>query len=133
MSWRKYQNELMVAGALVIMIGTYTYKHNQAISQVKQSQNTKATLNEMKEVVALKKIWANKQTNKQVKNLQELIPASKTKWVKKGKKLTVSYDNLNANELNKLTKTILNMPVEVRLLDIKKLASNYNVEFKCKW
>jgi len=133
MSWRKYQNELIVVGAFVIMLGTYAYKHNQATKQAQQAQGTKATLNEMKEVIALKKIWADKKTTKKVLQLKSLIPESKTKWVKKGKKLTVDYTGLSSNELNNLTKTILNMPVEISLLNIKKRASNYNVEFKCKW
>jgi hypothetical protein len=133
MSWKRYQNELIALGAFVVMLGAYAYKHNQVTSQAKEVQRVQNSLGEIKEVIALKKVWANKKTTKKIVALQTLIPASKVKWSKKGKKVTATYAGLSSNELNKLTTKILNLPVEVRLLDIKKTGSTYNVEFKCKW
>jgi len=133
MSWKRYQNELIALGAFVVMLGAYAYKHNQGTSQVQEVQRVQSSLGELKEVIALKKIWADKKTTKKVASLQTLIPASKVKWSKKSKKVTATYTGLSSNELNKLITKILNLPVEVRLLDIKKTGSTYNVEFKCKW
>ena len=133
MSWKQYQNELIVLAAFVIMLGAYAYKHTQVTSQAQAIQKTQTALGELKEVIALKKVWANKKTGKKLAALQTLISASKVKWSKKGKKLTASYTGLSANELNKLTTKILNLPVQIRLLDIQKIGANYNVEFKCKW
>jgi len=133
MSWKRYQNELIALVAFVMMIGGYAYKHNQMTSQVQKVQQVQNAVGELKEVIALKKIWANKKTSKKLTALQSLIPASKVKWSKKGNKLTASYTGLSSNELNKLTTKILNLPVQVRLLDIQKTGSTYNVEFKCKW
>ncbi|HFQ60868.1 MAG TPA: hypothetical protein ENK39_01030 [Epsilonproteobacteria bacterium] len=133
MSWKQYQNELIVLVAFVIMLGAYAYKHTQVTSQAQAIQKTQTALGELKEVIALKKVWANKKTGKKLAALQTLISASKVKWSKKGKKLTASYTGLSANELNKLTTKILNLPVQIRLLDIQKIGANYNVEFKCKW
>jgi len=133
MSWKRYQNELIAAGAALVMLGTYAYKHKQVTSQVEQTQSTKQSLEELKEVIALKKIWADKKTTKKLEQLKRLIPASKVKWSKKSKKVTATYTGLSANELNMLTTKMLNIPVEVHLLDIQKTGTVYNVEFKCKW
>jgi len=133
MSWKRYQNELIALTAFVVMLAAYAYKHTQITSQAQAVQSTQKALDELKEVIALKKIWANKKTSKKLAALQSLVPASKVKWSKKGKKLTASYTGLSSNELNKLTTKILNLPVEVSLLDIQKTGSTYNVEFKCKW
>jgi hypothetical protein len=133
MNWKQYQNELIVLAAVVLMLFAYMYKHNQVTSQAQQAQSTKHSIEELKEVIALKKVWADKKTSKKVIKLEKLIPASKVKWSKKSKKVTATYTGLSANELNKLTTNILNLPVVVRLLDVEKTGSNYNVEFKCKW
>jgi len=133
MIWKRYQNELIVALAFVLMLGTYLYKHNQVTTQAKQAQEVKQSVEELKEVISLQKIWADKKTSNKVTALEKLIPASKVKWSNKSKKVTASYSALSSNELNKLITKILNLPVVVTLLDIQKNGSNYNVEFKCKW
>ncbi len=133
MNWRAYQNELIALIAFVVMLGAYAYKHNQVSTQVTQAQTVQQSLEELKEVIALKKIWADKKTSQQIKKLQTLISASKVKWSQKSNKVTASYIGLDANELNKLTTKILNLPVEIRLLDIQKTGATYHVEFKCKW
>ncbi|HHD79220.1 MAG TPA: hypothetical protein ENK98_06265 [Epsilonproteobacteria bacterium] len=133
MSWKRYQNELIVLATFVIMLGAYAYKHTQVTSQAEAVQSTQKALDELKEVIALKKVWANKKTSKKLSALQSLVPASKVKWSKKGKKVTATYTGLSSNELNKLTTKILNLPVEINLLNIEKTGSTYHVEFKCKW
>ena len=133
MNWKQYQNELIVLSAFLLMLGAYMYKHSQVTSQAQNIQATKHSIEELKEVVALKKVWADKKTTKKVAQLENLIPASKVKWSNKSKKVTASYTALSANELNKLITKILNLPVVIRLLDVKKIGANYNVEFKCKW
>jgi len=88
---------------------------------------------ELKEVVALEKIWGDKGIQKKVDSLQKVISASKVTWTKRQNKITASYKGLNSKELNKLTTKILNTPVVITLLDIATSGSNYNMEFKCKW
>ncbi len=133
MNWKQYQNELIVLATFVLMLLTYMYKSNQASTQIAQAQTVKHSLEEIKEVIDLRKVWADKKISKKVNKLKTIVPASKLKWSKKGKKVTATYAGLSSNELNKLISKILNMPVEIRLLDIKKQGSTYNVEFKCKW
>jgi hypothetical protein len=133
MSLRQYQNELIVLGALLIMLFAYIYKHNQVTAHVQGAKTVQSTIEELKEVIALKRVWADKKINKKVETLQTLVPSDKVKWAKKSKKLTANYTNLSANELNKLVTKVLNLPVIISLLDIEKTGSNYKVDLKCKW
>jgi len=133
MSWKQYQNELIALTALLIMLFSYMYKHNQVTSHGEHAKTVQNSIEELKEVVALKKIWADKKTSKRIEVLKTFVPTSKVKWSKKSKKLTASYTDLGANELNKLTTKVLNLPVMITLLDVTKSGSNYNVELKCKW
>ena len=90
-------------------------------------------MTEFRKVVALKKTWADKKVSKKVDKLKQIVPASKVKWSKKGKKLSANYKALNAKELNKLITTILSMAVQIQELKINRSGSVYDMEFKCKW
>ena len=133
MTWKRYQNELIALVAFVLMLGAYGYKTGQVSSQAETIAAAKHSIGEIKEVIALKKIWADKKTGKKVEKLQTLISASKVKWSSKSKKVTASYKGLTATELNKLVTKILNLSIEIQKLKIQKIASSYDVEFKCKW
>jgi hypothetical protein len=133
MTWKRYQNELIAFIAFVLMLSGYGYKAAQVSSQAEMMAGTKHTVEEIKEVIALQKLWSDKKTTKKVEKLQTLIPASKVKWSSKSKKVTASYKGLSATELNSLVTKILNLPVEIQKLKIQKIASSYDVEFKCKW
>jgi predicted amidohydrolase len=133
MNWKQYQNELIALAAFVFMAGTYLYKNSQVNAQAQSASTTKQTVSELKEVVALKRVWSDRKITKKLKKLKELISASKVEWSKRSKKVTASYKGLTPNELNKLTTKILNLPIVIRKLDVKKIGASYDVEFKCKW
>jgi len=133
MSWQRYQNELIILGTFLLMLGAYIYKHNQVTAQTMQASSTQHTINELKEVISLQKIWVDKNVLKKIDNLKGIVSASKVKWSKQKTEVDAKYTALSSNELNKLTTKILNLPAEILLLDIKKIGSSYNVEFKCKW
>ena len=133
MTWKRYQNELIALIAFVFMLAAYGYKTAQVSSQAQSIAEAKHSVAEIQEVVSLKKIWADTRTGKKVEKLQTLVPASKIKWSNKNKKVTASYKNLTARELNTLVTKILNVPIEIQKLKIQKVASSYDVEFKCKW
>lgn len=133
MTWKRYQNELIALIAFVFMLAAYGYKTAQVSSQAQSIAAAKHSVAEIQEIVSLKKIWADTKTGKKVEKLQTLVPASKITWSNKNKKVTASYKNLTARELNTLVTKILNVPVEIQKLKIQKVASSYDVEFKCKW
>lgn len=133
MNLKRYQNELVVLLALLLMFGAFFYKNRQIAFQTENTAITKEAVSDFKEIVVLKKIWADKKISKKVEKLKALIPESKVKWSKKNRKVTASYEGLTAKELNKLITKILNLAVVINQLDIKKTGSSYHVEFKCKW
>ena len=133
MTWKRYQNELIALIAFVFMLAAYGYKTSQVSSQAQSIAEAKHSVAEIQEVVSLKKIWADTKTGKKVEKLQTLVPASKVTWSDQNKKVTASYKNLTARELNTLVTKILNVPVEIEKLKVQKVASFYDVEFKCKW
>lgn len=133
MMWKRYQNELIVLVAFVLMFVGYVYKNVQVSSQVEMMAETRNSVGEIKEVISLQKIWSDKKTTKKVEKLQTLIPTNKVKWEYKNKKVNALYKGLSTTELNTLVTKILNLPVEIQKLKIQKLASFYDVEFKCKW
>jgi len=133
MIWMRYQNELIVLIAFVFMLGGYLYKNTQISSQREMMVHSNRSIAEVKEVVALQKIWSDKKITQKVDKLQEVISENKVKWSSKNKKVTASYKGLTTTELNTLVTKILNLPVEIQKLDIQKSATSYDVEFKCKW
>ncbi len=133
MNWKRYQNELIVLSAFLLMLMGYGYKHTQISSQRETMVESTAALEEIKEVIALQKIWSDKKITQKVSKLQTFIPENKMKWSKKGNKVTASYKGLSDNELNTLVTKILNLPIEIKKLDIKNVASSYDMEFKCQW
>ena len=133
MSWKRYQNELIVLAALLLMFGAYLYKHNQVKTQIEGSSHVQHTLAELKEVIALQKVWKDKTIQKKIKALKGTVASAKRNWQEKKQKISATYTGLSAQELNKIATKILNLPVEIILFDIKKIGQTYNVEFKCKW
>jgi len=133
MNWKRYQNELIVLGALVIMLLAYMYKYNHTQAQVTGATKSQQSINELKEAAGLKKVWADKNINKKISILKTIVPSSKVTWSKKKQKLTVSYKGLTASELNKLTSKILNLPIEILLLNMNKNGTSYNMELQCRW
>ncbi|MDQ7047110.1 MAG: hypothetical protein Q9M39_05640 [Sulfurovum sp.] len=138
MSWKKYQNELIVFIAFTFMFMGYGYKQTQMASGEESALESRLVIEEIKEVIALKKIWSDKKITQKVNKIKSLIPEDKMKWKKTSKKVTASYKGLNDKELNTLVSKILNLPIIIKKLhiknvDFKHVDSAYDVEFKCQW
>jgi len=133
MNWKTYRNELIVGVALVMMLVGLLYKYQSISGQTTGVSTAESTLHELKEVIALQKVWADKKTTKKVDKLKTLISPSKLKWQKKSRKVTATFSTLSASELNKVLSKILNLAVEIQKLEIKKIGPSYTMEFKCKW
>lgn len=133
MIWKRYQNELIVALTLLLLTIALVYKNVQVSSSTESLTLSKQEVREFKELVVLKKRWLDKRTSKKLDKLAKLVPSSKVKWQKKGKKLTAGFHGLSSQELNKVITMILNLAVQIQLLEIRNDHGSYNVEFKCKW
>ncbi|MBD3790400.1 MAG: hypothetical protein IE885_08605 [Campylobacterales bacterium] len=133
MSLKRYHNELiLVFGILFLLLG-WGYKHYQLSSQKEDAATFSKSINAFREIVALQKIWGNKDIAKRVDKLQTTVPASKVKWSKSGKKLTAVFDNLTAGEMNSLVNKLMNLAVEIEKLQISHSGTVYHVECACKW
>ena len=128
---KTYKNELIIAFSLLLLLIAINYKHGKVSEQTSSSAGT--SLQEIKEVIALKKIWGDKRITKKVDTLKTLVSVSKVKWNKESKKLTASFSNLTNQELNNLTVKIMNLAVEIQKFEVKNMGESYHVEFKCKW
>jgi len=131
MQLKRYKNELIVGVALLLLLVSLIYKQGVTAGQSDASAGT--SLQELKEVIALKKVWGDKKTTKKVDKLKTIVSPSKIKWSKKSKKLTASFSNLTNQELNGVIVKIMNLAVEIQKLEVKKQGVAYQVEFKCKW
>jgi len=133
MIWKQYRNEFAVALSLLLLLLALGYKSVQFSQREENSLEMQRAITEFKELIVLKKRWGDTKITTKVDKLSKLVPAAKLKWQKKAKKLTASYRGITAKELNKVVTTILNLPVQIEMLEIKNDHGSYNVEVKCKW
>ncbi len=130
---KQYRYELLIVISFLVLVLAIGYKNMKLSSGAENIQETRESVLEFKELIILKKRWGNKKIFKQVDILKMVVPSSKVKWLKKSRKLTVSYSELNSKELNKVVTKILNLAVEILQMDIARDKTSYNMEFKCKW
>ena len=133
MKLKAYKNELIVGFAFLLLVMAFAYKQIQVSHQHNASSTAATSLEELKNLIALKKIWGDKKIIQKVERLKSIVPPSKVKWHRKGKKLTASFQGLNAQEFNRVMIKIMNLPVEIQKLEASNAGALYQVEFKCKW
>ncbi len=130
---KAYKNEILLLLSIVLLLLAIAYKQHQVTAAHNGTKSAALELQDLKEIIELKKVWGGKKIAQKVDRLQKLVPPSKVKWSKKGKKLTASFSNLTPQELNRLINKILNLPVEIQKLNMEKQGTSYKVELKCKW
>ena len=132
---QRYRNEIILLLSLLFVIGAFFYKFSANSDVQKNKTVTEKKISEFKAIEKYKKQWASKGMVNKVKIFKTIVSASKVKkFSKKPSKLIVSYSNLNANELNKVTNKLLNLPIQIVNLKIKESSKNqFTMEFTCKW
>ena len=133
MQLKMYKNELLIGLSFLLLLTAFFYKQGQLSHQNSGVSSSAASLQELKEVIALKKVWGDKKITKKMDGLKMMVPSSQLKWTRTGKKLTASFKNLSANMLNKIMSKIMNIAVEIQKLEVKKMGTSYHLELKCKW
>ena len=128
---KAYKNELILGVAFLLLLISFAYKQGQISSQSNTSAGN--AVQELKEVISLQKIWGDKKMSTKIDKLKTIVSPSKVKWNKKSKKLTASFSTLTNQELNTLITKMMNIAVMIQKLEVKKLGTTYQVEFKCKW
>ncbi len=133
MSLKGYQNELIVAAALLLFAGGWLYKYQKQTGEIAHAREIRQELAEVKQLIALKKIWGDPKTAKKVDMLQKSVAPGKVTWQKSAKKLHAVFAGLSAREVNTVVTKILNLPVQIKQLEIDKNGNAYHVECTCKW
>jgi len=133
MTLNHYKNELFVVLSCLIMCLAFFYKETRLSLQEEQLSSIKQEMKEVKKIVALKRVWADGHLSQKIDRLQSVVPASKVKWQKRGKKITASYQDLTSKELNKVMTKLMNLPLQITSLNIVKKDKNYTMECQCKW
>jgi len=133
MSLKQYRNELLLAAALLLALISFVYKTGQHTEMALENQRMAQEAVLLQEIVSLKKIWADKRIAKKLESVRSLVPSSKVKWEKKGRKLTVTFKDLQPAEVNKIVTKLLNIPVQIEKMKVAKEGENYKMEIRCKW
>jgi len=134
MIWKRYQNELIVGVALVLMLAVYLYKN----SQVKQLDSTKIevaqSVEEIGEIIALKQQWGDPKLKQRVEKVKQGLQSGKIKsFTVKGKKLTASLQGLSSKEMNSVITKLENIAIQIVKLSVQHKDGTYQMEIKCKW
>lgn len=135
MTLQRYRNEIILLVAVFFTLFTFFYKRS-ANSYVQENKATiQKQVSEITKISNYQKQWNGKKIPNKIKVLKSIVNASKVKiFQKKSKKLVASYINLTANELNKINNKVLNLPVQIINLQIKKQTKNkFTMELTCKW
>jgi hypothetical protein len=90
-------------------------------------------IDEINKVVALKNLWNDPQVSRHIDRLKQVVSQEKIKWHKTNSQLNVTYTGISAEELNQISKVVLNLGVQIKKLDLQREGSSYRVELVCKW
>ncbi len=135
MTLQRYKNELILVIALFFALFTFIYKIS-ADSYIEENKaNIQKQIAEISAISAYQEQWSGKGMENQTKALKTIVDTSKVKlFQQKSKKLVASYEKLNQNELNTITNKLLNTPLLIEKLLIKKIGENqFTLELTCKW
>ena len=132
---KRFRNELIILGATLFAILTFSYKHSIDRDIENRRENITTSINQINRVLELKKIWKSKSISKKVKILRTIVSKSKIgSFKKRGQKVIVKYRGVNIKELNSIIKEVMNNPFQIVKLDIKDIGKErYNMELICKW
>jgi len=134
MIWKRYRNELMVLFATIFLLIGYTYKHIQTSKLYSVKSEVSKSIDEIGEIIALKKQWDGKKIKSKIERLKKDIPSDNIKSfnIKSRKMDAILYD-LTDKEMNRLIIKIENLAVEIVTIKISSKDNKYKMEVKCKW
>ena len=136
MMLRRYQNELMIVLALLLLLGAVIFKISSSSTLESKSAEATQSISRMEDINTMKKLWEkNKAVSKKLMALKKQLGASKsTTFELKKKKAHIILENLNGTELNKVvSKQIASIPVQIQEIVIDRSGENYRLELRCKW
>jgi hypothetical protein len=134
MIWKRYQHELIVLAALLLMVVAYFYKSSSINRLGSVKMEVAQSSAEVGEIIALKKQWGDPKLTKKVEKIKKGITPDKIKkFTVKSKKLTASFRGLSDKEMNSIMIKLENIAVQINKLSVKHQDNGYTMEFTCKW
>jgi len=133
---RRYQNELMVLAALLlltaaVMFKTYRYRMLQTKSAAVEEMVTK-----IEDIATMKKLWSkNKTVSQKLGSIKNILKHTQIKTFQiEKKKAHIILENLNGSELNRISgKYLASIPVQITEISIVRNGAHYRLELRCKW
>ena len=136
MTLRRYQNELMIVLALLLLLGAVIFKFSSSTTLENKSAEATESISRMEDIDTMKKLWdKNKAISQKLALIEKQLGSSKaTTFEVKKKKAHIILENLNGTELNKVvSKQIASIPVQIQEIVIDRSGENYRLELRCKW
>lgn len=134
MIWKRYRNEMIVLATFILMLAALAYKSSEVNKLDNVKQEVDKSIEQIGEIIALKKQWGNENLTKRVLQIKKSISPEKIKTFNiKSKKLFASLKGLSDSEVNRIILKLENTAVQIVKLDVKRKNGNYDMEIKCKW
>lgn len=133
MNYKQYQNEIIVAVAVVVFTLALLFKQHALSVSEENAQRFSAQNSEVQQAVALKKLWGAKDIKKKLIGLKSSLPANKVTWRQSGTKVDAVFSTLAPAEVNRLISKLMSLAVQIESLSVKKQDDNYEVKLQCRW
>jgi hypothetical protein len=130
----KYQNELLVVVAFLVLIGGFLYQRGMSRRLDVSLERSKTAARQITEAKTLQSVWSSKGLKKKVAAIHGLVAPGKIKTFnqKKGK-LVANFNNLTGQELNTISTEIASLPVHIQELAITRSGTQYVLRCSCTW
>jgi hypothetical protein len=131
---RKYQNELIVLVALLVLVAGIAYRYAMHARLERVSVRAQKTEQQIRDIGVLKKVWSTKGLKNQAAKLRNAVPTASVQSFELGnQELKASFGPLSSQQLNDLTTKIASLPLRWQELTIERNGKNYTVRCRCSW
>ena len=131
---RKYQNELMLLTALIVLLGGFLYQKGMAHRLDVSLERSKTAARQITETKTLQKVWSTKGLKNKVAALRGVVASEKVKtFDQKKNRLNAHFARLSGQELNMVATQLARLPVQIQELGITRSGTLYEVRCSCTW
>jgi len=122
---------IILVASLFFLLASIAYELYTKQEYLKIKEELKQESYEIKNIIALKKLWSTKKLRDKIDKILAEIPNKKVKFKRKSFELVAQ--NLSYRELNFALNKFASIPLQFKKLNIKKVGENFNLECLCEW
>jgi hypothetical protein len=131
---RRYQNEIMIGAAVLILLGGFLYQRGMMRKLEASQVRTRQAAQEIQETVVLQKVWSAKGIQSKLQAFGRSVPGAKVQTFNLQKqKLTAVFNGLSGQELNALATRMASMPVRIESFVVDRSGDQYAMRCVCSW